>query len=655
MTRSDADWRNRARLKGRRELLSVAALIIAGIFIARHLLPYGFSASPDVAHHYALIRWLMEHWSVGTDAPPVLGEMAIYPRYAHALAAVLGTMFNSPFIGMQLVTTLALLTCWASIANLSRLFPGSLSWVFSITLIALLALNSCTLHLDLFGHEIVVNYFFSQMVGQACLMVVLFAAAASERARGGGSTASVALAIIASSLAFAGIHLLPALEGIAYGLLLLTVHAFSARGPRLGWVALVGLVAVAAGALLLSHPAFKAMRAISENDGYLPLAALDSLPRLLTLAIATGVLSVALVGISVPGHRWYSPRLAAVARHLGCAGAAVSGLCVLQAFAAVFGYGSNYACRKYAFGLVTFFALNASALMAYGLRRLSHDDTERLAPFSWLQPAILIVTFWIFALAGSSKAVDAETFLPLERIATLARDDGSLAGDRQAYARGLVVGDISTVANYLVSQAIFRAPRDANGLAPLYNRDFPDPRGVGAIFTSAGATPWSTPECRTRTLGDGYVVTDGQCLIKKFSSDCGDKISLTVDGFFPGGMMTGFGDAEPEGRWTVAKTAILSCNVENGALPTSALIDVQPFSPGGRTQTVEISVNGGPVVRQALKEATTLQVDVPKSRTADAGVHIAFSILSPVSPRDAGLSADGRALGVMVKQVRFRH
>jgi hypothetical protein len=657
MSRTSLDARIRTLLLRGGDALAVLALAIAGLLIIKQVAPFGFSASPDVAHHYALIRWLMEHWAVGPDAPAVLDEMAVYPRYAHALAAIIGTIAHSPFIGMQLVASLALVSCWGAVAYVSRLFPGAASWAFSLVFFALLALNNATAGFDLFGHEIVVNYFFPQLVGQACFMVVVVLAARLERKYGDTSASLPALGVIVMSLAFAGIHLLPAMEGVAYGLILLATHVLSSRERWLARTALL-LVATAAAAVLLLHlPAFRAMRAISENNGYLPLAVLDTLPRLITLAGVTGLLSLALVGISIPGHRFHASRFAAVARHLGSAGAAIAALCILQALAAAAGVGSNYACRKYAFGLVTFAVMNFSALVAYVAFRRREEAREPVQPlFGWIQPAALLMALWWLTFPSDPGVIDAKTFLPLEQVATLARDDGALAGDRQAYARGLVVGQMSTVANYLVSQAIFHAPRDANGMAPLFDRDFPNPAGVGAIFTTASnASVWSAPDCRRSALGHGFVVTDGQCLAAKFSDECRDDLNMAIQGFLPGAMMTGFGDPEPAGRWTIADKATFTCRLSKSSRPTTASIDVQPFSPNGRPQVVEISINGGPVARRTLTQAATFDVEVPSSGTAPAKLQVSISVPSAVSPRDVGLSEDGRKLGVMVSHVRLMH
>jgi hypothetical protein len=639
-------------LRGGR-LLTVVATLALGAAVFVRILPYGYSSSPDVAHHYALIRWLMEHWGVGDGAAPILGEMSVYPRYAHVLAAVLGTVAHSPFLGMQLVATVSLVACWIALASMARLLPGRASWVFVSTFVALLALNLATLNLDLVGHEIVVNYFLSQLAGQACLLVIIAGCARIEAVKGHGIR--LPLAVIALSVLFAGIHLLPAIEGLGYGLVLIAAHALS---DRRGWLrrslVLVAAACIGVAAIYL-HPAFAAMRTISDNNGYLPLSAITTLPRLMVLATTTGIASLALIWLSLPWHRFHITRAAAAARHLGSAGGAIALLCMLQAVAAALGVGSEYAARKYAFGLSTILLMEAALLATLLVnRRLAQDSTLVRPAFGWLQPALIIAALWIFTFSRSHREVDAPSFLAVESAATVARQIGALNGPHQAYARGLVLGGMSNVGNYLVSQAIFAAPRDGNGFAPLYDRDFPAPASVGAIFSSTtNASVWADPGCVRTHLDAGFVVSDGACILRKFSDVCRSAFDLSSSGFLPGSMMTGFSSAESGGRWTEGSVATLTCRYDGGKPQWTHLkLDVQPFSPRGHTQVVEIAVNGVAAGRFALTEGTTLDAPLPVSALNDAHVlTITMSIPDALSPKEAGISPDGRKLGFMVKRL----
>src|SRR4051812_27855409 len=160
--------------------LTLGVLAFASVVLFVKILGHGYSASVDVAHHYALVNWLAQHWSVARDSTSILGEMTVYPRYSHALAAILSRLVGSPFLAMQIVASAAVVVTWAALALSSRLMARGASWFFTAALVVLLALNRRFLGLEVFGHEILGNFFFSQLAAQAAFMVVLVSAAHSE-------------------------------------------------------------------------------------------------------------------------------------------------------------------------------------------------------------------------------------------------------------------------------------------------------------------------------------------------------------------------------------------------------------------------------------------------------------------------------------------
>ncbi|TCV95755.1 hypothetical protein EC912_10299 [Luteibacter rhizovicinus] len=634
--------------------LTVSATLALGACIFAWAFPYGYSASPDLAHHYGLIRWLMEHWGVSEGAASILGEMSIYPRYAHILAAVLGTAAHSPFLGMQLVATASLVVCWIALASMSQLLPGRASWMFVCTFVVLIALNRETISLDLVGHEIVVNYFFSQLAGQACFLAIVAFCARAETNKGSGIV--LPFVVIALAVLMAGIHLVPAIEGLGYGLVLLSAHALSdKRTWLLRSAVLVGAVGVGVAAMYL-HPAFAASRSISENNGFLPLSAVTTLPRLMLLAATTGLASLALIWISLPWHRFHLPRVAAVARHIGSAGAAIAFLCMLQAVAAAMHLGSEYAVRKYAFGLSTILLMEIALLVTvFCSKRFAQDSTR--APFAWSQPAMVLAALWIFSFSDSRPDVDAPSFLALENAATVAKETGAVNGEHPAYARGLVLGDMSNVANYLVSQAIFGAPRDGNVFAPLYDREFPAPETVGAIFSSTNDPSfWSDEGCVRTRLDGGFVVSNGQCIRARFSDACRETFIFSFKGFLSTSMMTGFSNAEEGGRWTEGNRSTITCRKAEGNPDWTQLkLDVQPFSPNGHVQAVEISINGVSAGKYSLTDAATLTVPLPEAARNDHhALTVSLSLPNALSPKEAGLSSDGRKLGLMLKRATLQ-
>lgn len=650
------DGRLREKLSRGGGWLTVSALLAVVVFIFIRAVPYGYSSSPDVAHHYALIRWLHDHWGVESGAAPVLGEMAIYPRYAHVLAACVSALVHSPFIGMQVVATMSLVACWAAVGALSRLLPGKSSWLFVGSLLALLAVNRVYPRLDLFGHEIVVNYFLPQLAGQAFFMLVVAGCAFVERAR--GSSFSLPLIAVLLAILAAGIHLLPALEGVAYGLMLLGMYAISDPGKAWKRLGVLVIVTILAGVAIYRHPAFMAMRTISDNNGYLPLSFLTSLPRLATMATIVALMSATLLYVSLPYSRLHASKIAVAARHVGCAGGAIAALCLMQLVASRFGIGSEYACRKYAFGLSTFLLLQISLLIVIirsGRNAASHTTQRPL--LGWLQPAIILAAMWVLTFSHSHREVTAPEFLAVESAASVARATGAVDGTMHAYARGLVVGDMSNVANYLVSLAIFSSPRDGNGYAPLYDHDFPEPSRVGAIFSSTDhPSVWSDPSCIRTRLGDGFVVSDGQCIMAKFSDICRQTLDFSSSGHLPETMMTGVSSAGDTGRWTDGNHATLRCRYpsQGMAFPHSLRLSVSPFSPSGHSQHLTISVNGVPVGTWSLTTATLIDIDVPESaRSTSDTFTLSLDLPDALSPRNAGISSDSRNLGVMLDKLEF--
>ena len=95
----------------------------------------------DMAHHYALVFWFSNHWTL--PAPDAgLSTMASYPPVAHVVAGLLGRVVDSPFRGMQLVAIAAVVMIWCAIAALLTTLPGRRRWIAFAALAAFLALDT---------------------------------------------------------------------------------------------------------------------------------------------------------------------------------------------------------------------------------------------------------------------------------------------------------------------------------------------------------------------------------------------------------------------------------------------------------------------------------------------------------------------------------
>lgn len=649
-------------LKGNRTL-TAAALLGVACLVFLQLFGGCYSASVDVAHHYELVNWIANHWKVPGSARPVLGEMAIYPRYSHAAAAFIGTLLGSSFLGMQAVAAASTALALCAIALISRLMTGVKSWIFTLAIVILLGINGHSFRFELFGNELISNFFFSQMVAQACLMVIIVAASYIEKVHGNGI--SLIVGVLFASIALAGIHLLPAVEGVGYGLLLLALYTFSERKQLFKRLAACAALSALSALMLYKHPAFSAMREISENNGELPLNSIATTLDLCLLVAACLAVSLALIFTGPVFNRPATSSIVKsdpdniVARHAGSAGVAIALLCLVQIVCYKFGFGSEYAYRKYAFGLSTFLIINLALLLAQWVVRLFANFLAHIkdVKLTWLEPAIILYVLWVFTLAGGNKIADTQQVVQVERIANFVKKSGALENAAYSYARGLDVGGISDVADYLVSVGIFETPRDANSIAVLRNKSFPEPNEVAYILASSN-TPsvWSYSGCIKSRYPNSLVLTDGQCVLNKFSNFCARDLDFSNAGFVSEGMLTGFSHPESSGRWSDSKAASFSCEYPDGfAKPTKAELAVQPFNPRGGTQILDVSVNGLHVGHFMLSDATVLILPLPLDAVSNkSSLRFDFSIPNATSPKELGISPDSRKLGIWISHLRLQ-
>lgn len=641
----------------KRWALAGGCLTAAAFYLFFHLLGTGFSSSVDIAHHYALVNVLREYWEVPPEIAPSLGEMGIYPRYAHLLAALIGSVLGSTYLGMQIVCVVALLLGWAAFALMATLLSARDSWLFSIGLLCLLIVNRLTFGFEIFGHEIVKNYFFAQLVAQACFLLIIPTSVFLERK--GLSQIKLYALILFFSVVIEGIHLLPALQSFGYGMILVGIYALSGAkllSRRLLYFFLLGLAGVVA---LYLNPAFDVMRRISENNGDLHLMSLNGLPSLTVLAAIVATISAGLlIRVFITGVQACSARYV-LAKHLGAAGLSISILYFLQIILFYAGHGSEYACKKYGFSLATFLISNLSiAFVVCRSTKSNITDTTASLAFSWLQPTLILMGIWLTTIAAAHKIVDTPTFMRIERTANLIVAMGVLSHDGRNYARGLNPGGMNRAGDYLFSIAILGAPRDQDAYALLQGQDFPDPSRIGRVLTSMrNPSPWSIPSCIVGQFPDEISVVDGKCVLGKFSDFCDGEFDFSARGFVMNKMLTGFGGREAEGRWTIGPTASFYCKYREGATrPSSVDIALQPFSPDGRVQVVNVRVNGVGLLKRTLSEGETITLSVPAEIIASSGdFRLDFDMPNAISPKEIGLSAqDDRKLGIFVHRITLR-
>ena len=622
--------------------------------------------SVDLAHHYSLAERLSEtgtwvgrvDWR-GDRYDGSLSEMAEYPRGAHILAAVAGRILGSTLIGMQVVALLAVIGTWAGFAAAISTLPHQSATVAASTTAILLATSKIWLHLPVHGDEIVGSYFFAQLVAQCVeIWVVVVLIILIRRGSPSGLVIGLAIAAVAVIGCF---HLLPAVELLAFVGCWLAFDLLSAGHDRAGW--LRGLAAAAAtmiagATVILLHPSFDAMRRISENNGVLDIPFVDRPATLVALALAAGLASIAV--LMAWRNRFAGADHAAV-KLLALHGIAVALVALAQFVAWRLGFGSEYAAKKYAYGLFSAPLIDAGLAAA-------------LAPWrqwpSWL-PAASRFSPIAFSVVAFFSVLPAGEMTGLARIVALEGQIKLLRDTRLPWSDGradIVVGldGISSRISYLLSIGVLRMPRDKPGDgivqsgAILQNNTVNDLSSVGTVITSISSVPYDIPACREFVSANGLALVNAACIADWFRRHdvCDGRVQFGAGSSYPL-RITGFSAAETTGRWTDGPTAVFRCawpGIGRRA-PTRVSLDMTAFlaaSRGLSEQRVTISIDGGIMIEHRFRAGADRQtVDVPLGPNVGSDLVIRFALPDAAVPAALGISRDPRRLGVQVHSVTF--
>jgi hypothetical protein len=123
--------------------------------------------------------------------------------------------------------------------------------------------------------------------------------------------------------------------------------------------------------------------------------------------------------------------------------------------------------------------------------------------------------------------------------------------------------------------------------------------------------------------------------------------------FATASLTDGWSVPEPWGVWSLGPNAAVDIPLSNIPATTdgTVLIELQGFVlPSSPSRKIEIRANGGPPISTVIDLlAPTRIISVPVTGAAlrSTGLlSLEFAISNPISPKEAGLSDDGRALGI---------
>lgn len=631
--------------------VQVFLLCCLGLFLVIFNLDSGTTNSIDLAHAYALAFRISEHWHL-VPGDPTLGEMNFYPAGSHVIAAILGMLLDSTLMGLQATALAAVALIWGALVCILNTLRVRIALASSVLLAGMLWANHAFLGLDLHGSEIVGNFFYPQLVAQGLALGAIAVAMHLDATR---TPLHATLFLVAAIYGIASVHLLPALEllGMLCGMALLHVVTMARPWRQRGWAALGALLAGAAGlAAVLLNPSFAAMRKISEINGNLTLVLFPGKPALVLLCLA--VLGTALLLLWM----WNSDRAGLRAlRFLAPYGASIALLCLLQLILLQFHFGSEYAVKKYAFGLSSFLFLSVAILLGWLLERLMG---QRQVPRPFAGVATTLVALAVLATAftycarwvklnDNSDAVAIERqLLAVKRSTLLPVPDGKVDV-------ALDLKNQPWTMNYLFSIALAHTPRELAMRRVLEANELGDLGQYHTILSSRGFSRYAFAGCERPGSGP-ILMLDGACVAKAVAEGrlCKRVVDFSERGNIMPSLLSGFSWPQPDRRWTDGPKSTFSCVL--GERFTAATISLSPFLHASHPrQRVAFSVNGGAPVRVEFEgkgAPRQLTLTLPD---AAPGATLVFTLETPdaKSPQELGINSDWRRLGVGVTTLRF--
>lgn len=418
-----------------------------------------WSLSVDLAHHYALAYRIGEQWVLSATNDPTLGEMNIYPRGSHIIAAVVGSVFNSTFVGIQITTLLSLAFLWLGVLLIMHSLQRQLATISVLLFTVLIFLNAVTAKFDVHGHEIVGNFFFSQLVGHSILFFSIFLSINTEKKYGSGCAIVLLIALMAIN---SWVHLLPAVEmlGIIFGLIFFYVMFDFLIYKKIKITSIkmlfIGVIAIL---ILFFHPSFSAMKALSQNNGGLTLNNIAYPFGLIGLCVLVFLASLVL---ALKWFHNFNKDENVALKYIAIYGGVTAILCILQLLLASFGHGSDYAVKKYGFGLVTIFIIEISLLFGLYIAPLIGQRAfflkERGELFRVLMLAVLLFIIFSFSVP-SRKLVDVSDVVSMEKKLVAIVD--TLVPTPDFGKNNVIVGleDMPNTINYMFSMSIAKTSR----------------------------------------------------------------------------------------------------------------------------------------------------------------------------------------------------
>ena len=645
-----------------------------------------WSDSLDVAHHYALAYRISEHWwsftypdtlpadvldRLDMQADPTLGEMNFYPRGGHVIAAIIGTVFNSTFIGIQFTILASIAVIWLSILVILNNMPQRIASVALVSFFILFLVNIFIFHFDVHGNEALGHFFYSQLVAHAFLYLSLIFSMHIEK-KHGALLASFSLVPI--MLFIATIHLLAAVQilGLIGGIT--AIRIFTTYKNREDFsklkIAIAAIIPIASTVGMVFHPSFSAMRAIAKIDGGIMLHNIPYPVGIITLSILVLLTSFLLFA------QWARRKDNIIeAKYLAIYGAVTSAMCVLQYALTYYDMGSDYAVKKYGFSLLTIMLIQLSMLVPIMIVKPNNNETNSVLFDSNVTGKIILYVFGLIVLllvipnnkghphfdASNSPRFDVSNIVELEKkITALSYNEipqAPIGKSNVVIGLGDAPNKMHYIIDYLLSIALAKTPRVLAQPDVHYKGELSDANRYYKIISSSGNPIYGpSSNCASSVPGDISII-DSLCFEPRIESYklCKNSFDFTKEFIFPSSLK-GFSHQEEHGRWTDSKIARFMCPT-GGSKYNSVELEMAPFVFGPlKSQRLKISVNGIQTYQDAISiernSNNPIIIDLTNIPVSEEYV-IEFDMPDATPPKEVGLNLDERELAFLIRKITF--
>lgn len=611
--------KNKLELQRSHLLLGFCILSFLTFWFARYIQTSSF----DLVQHLLLVDELSRHGSVQPGALERIGAMALYPPAAHWMAVVIGWIGGSGLVGISIVSIVSLYLCYVLIIGLVGVGSITRAVLLMAAFLALMFTHS------LIGWEIVENYFYPQLVADALYFGALYWAV-NNRERW-----KQAATFLLAGYATMWVQPLVAVHILAVGCALMAFQLWSdwGKGKSTRRVNAAYLLVMIVGAIFIifTNPAFKVMRQIASNDGYLVFG----YPAAMPVALICGAIGAWNLRRYWIGKGEYADVI------LGSAVVAAVGLVILQfALLKLHGDGSDYAIKKHMFIVVTLGMMNAVRVVAS-----NWSIKKNLAP--GLATPVLAGLASIFALQGYTTPVG-----PI--VQALSYADHLVKYQLPDFAAGSMVSDDTTLplmGNVMVSLTAFQHPFDAKAISWLRGASIKD----GAGYVMVRRTSYIDTICESKLANSGGVLIINPSCLHTYIP--GEQINFATGGNAWQYIAGGWSNTEAWGAWSLGNAeSLIQLNVPINSY--QLIVDGRAYLNAQHpSQTIVVEANGTEIAKWEFNLADTAgsrSAEIPRGLIKDGALGIALKAPGSVSPKELGQSEDARVIGLGVKTMVLR-